>query len=169
MSGEFGKPGIDIGIVTGQGDEMLSFYRDVVGLQVEYTVEIPGGGVMHRLLAGSSIFKIMCPEKAPQVGVRSTAPGEPTTTIPDLVAATNTVRGFRFISIWVEDIGAAYQAAVDAGSPVVYPALDSRPGVRVAVVEDPDGNWIEFVQMMDAQLADNDLHTKHDKLAAGAS
>jgi catechol 2,3-dioxygenase-like lactoylglutathione lyase family enzyme len=169
MGVEFGKPGIDIGIVTGQGDAMLAFYRDVVGLEPEYTVELPGGGVMHRLLAGSSIFKIMCPDVAPKVGVRSTAPSEPTQTIPDLVGETNKVRGFRFITIWVPDIDEAYRKSVDGGAAVVYPSLDARPGVRVAVVEDPDGNWIEFVQMVDLQAAEDDLHMKHDKLASSAS
>jgi catechol 2,3-dioxygenase-like lactoylglutathione lyase family enzyme len=169
MSVEFGKPGIDMGIVTGQGDAMLAFYRDVVGLEPEYSVPLPGGGVMHRLLAGASIFKIMCPDVAPSVGVRTTAPAEPTRTIPDLVGETNKVRGFRFISIWVPDIDDAYRKAEEAGSAVVYPALDARPGVKVAVVEDPDGNWIEFVQMVDLAVADDDLHTKHDKLASSAS
>jgi catechol 2,3-dioxygenase-like lactoylglutathione lyase family enzyme len=110
----------------------------------------------------------MCPEVPPSVGVRTTAPTDPTQTIPDLVAETNKVRGFRFISIWVPDIQEAYRKAEEAGSAVVYPALDARPGVRVAVIEDPDGNWIEFVQMVDLDVAEDDLHMKHDKLAASA-
>jgi hypothetical protein len=35
------------------------------------------------------------------------------------------------------------------------------------VLEDPDGNWIEFVDYTDAAAAKNDLSMKHDRLAEG--
>jgi hypothetical protein len=47
----------------------------------------------------------------------------------------------------------------------VYPPLESRPGVKVVVVEDPDGNWVEFVEMVDLEAAHQDLATKHEDLA----
>jgi predicted enzyme related to lactoylglutathione lyase len=30
---------------------------------------------------------------------------------------------------------------------VAVPPLEIQAGVRIAMVEDPDGNWVEFLQM----------------------
>ena len=35
-------------------------------------------------------------------------------------------------------------AAADVN--VVVPASEIRPGIRIGMVEDPDGNWVEFVE-----------------------
>jgi catechol 2,3-dioxygenase-like lactoylglutathione lyase family enzyme len=165
----FTKASIDLGIVTSDGDRSLAFYRDTLGLTPEFSVPLYDGGVMHRLLCGTSIFKIMAPGVMPQGGITSTAPDEPTTTVEGLVELCVQQRGFRFISIWVADIDAAFAQCVRDGAPVVYPAMESRPGVRVAVVEDPDGNWVEFVEMVDADVARDDLATKHDLRAEAAA
>jgi glyoxylase I family protein len=146
-----------------RGDEMLAFYLDTVGLEPEYSVSLPDGGVMHRLLCGASIFKIICPANKPSEGIRSTAPATPVLTIPDLMDLADLIRGYRFVMIWVDDLEEAFARCEQAKAPVVYPPLDSRPGVRVVIVEDPDGNWIEFVQMVDLELASNDLAYKHGK------
>jgi catechol 2,3-dioxygenase-like lactoylglutathione lyase family enzyme len=165
----FTKASIDLGIVTADGDRALRFYRDTLGLTPEFSVPLYDGGVMHRLLCGTSIFKIMAPGVKPQGGVTSTAPEEPTTEVEGLVELCSQRSGYRFISIWVADLDAAFEQCVRDGAPVVYPALQSRPGVRVAVVEDPDGNWVEFVEMVDLEVARDDLATKHDRLANAAA
>jgi catechol 2,3-dioxygenase-like lactoylglutathione lyase family enzyme len=169
LTERFPKAGVDLGIVTGQGDAMFAFYRDTIGLEPEFSVPLPDGGVMHRLLCGASIFKIMCPANKPTVGITSTAPDVPVETIPGLMDICDTVRGYRFVTIWVDDLDEAFARCEQANAPVVYPPLESRPGVRVVVVEDPDGNWVEFVQMVDLEAAHKDLATKHeDRVAAQA-
>jgi hypothetical protein len=35
---------------------------------------------------------------------------------------------------------------VGADVTVVVPATDLRPGIRIGIVEDPDGNLVEFVE-----------------------
>ena len=30
--------------------------------------------------------------------------------------------------------------------PVIIPVTELRPGIRVAMVADPDGNWVEFLE-----------------------
>jgi catechol 2,3-dioxygenase-like lactoylglutathione lyase family enzyme len=163
VTDRFPKAGVDLGIVTARGDEMLAFYRDTIGLEPEYSVPLPDGGVMHRLLCGASIFKIMCPANKPSEGIRSTAPAEPVATVPDLMDLTDLIRGYRFVTIWVNDLDEAFARCEQAKAPVVYSPLDSRPGVRIFVVEDPDGNWVEFVQMVDLEKANQDLAYKHGK------
>ena len=38
------------------------------------------------------------------------------------------------------------QACEDAGYKVAVKVREARPGVTIGMVEDPDGNWVEFVQ-----------------------
>ena len=44
---------------------------------------------------------------------------------------------------------AAVAACDAAGATIVVPEREVRPGVTIAIVEDPDGNWVEFVKMAD--------------------
>ena len=37
------------------------------------------------------------------------------------------------------------QACADKGHKVVMKERELRPGVKIAMVEDPDGNWVEFL------------------------
>ena len=70
MSNSFTKGGFDLGIVTTNGDEMLRFYRDVVGLEFEATVNMEALGVaaMHRVWANESLLKIVVPTKEVPAG-----------------------------------------------------------------------------------------------------
>ena len=45
-----------------------------------------------------------------------------------------------------------------AGRTIVVPEREIRPGIRIAIVEDPDGNWVEFLQRPD-----------DDRMQSGAS
>ncbi|WP_428119985.1 VOC family protein [Candidatus Poriferisodalis sp.] len=57
------KEGFDLGIVTSNGDEMLAFYRDVLGLEFEATLNMEKVGIaqMHRLWANKSLLKLVVP------------------------------------------------------------------------------------------------------------
>ena len=37
-------------------------------------------------------------------------------------------------------------ACAEAGAPVHIEPVEIRPGVRIAMVGDPDGNWVEFIE-----------------------
>ena len=47
MSNTFTKPGFDLGIVTTNGDAMLAFYRDVIGMTFEATINMEALGVRY--------------------------------------------------------------------------------------------------------------------------
>ena len=38
------------------------------------------------------------------------------------------------------------QQCKDGGYKVTVEPREIRPGVRIAMVEDPDGNWVEFLE-----------------------
>ena len=128
------KAGFDVGLVTTNGDAMLEFYRDVVGLEFEGTMVLEAVGIarMDRLLCNDSTLKLVTP----------------TTEVPDGPGGgISGCTGMRYLTIEVADIGAAVADCVAAGAPVVWPLREIRAGVSIAMVEDPDGNWLEFIQM----------------------
>lgn len=127
------KQAIDLGIVTTNGPAMLAFYRDLLGLDFKGEMAMPGGkGTMHRLLCGDSLIKLVVmpelPAKAAPGGIQGAA-------------------GFRYWTITVSNLDAMAEACTAAGHKLVWPVREIRPGVRIAMVEDPDGNWVEFLQI----------------------
>ena len=134
MSRTIAKPGLDLGIVTNNGDAMLEFYRDVVGLEFEATMKLEAVGIsrMDRLRCNDSVLKLV-----------TTTADVPASTGGGLEGCT----GLRYFTITVDDIAAAVADCEAAGRSIVWPLLEVRPGVTIAMVEDPDGNWVEFIQL----------------------
>lgn len=126
------KNAIDIGIVTNNLEAMLSFYRDTLGLEFEATIDMPGGGVMNRFKVGDSVIKIIETDPKPTT---EAAPG-------GIRGAT----GYRYWTITVGNLEACVQKAADDGAKVIVPAKTIRPGVTIAIITDPDGNWVELLE-----------------------
>jgi glyoxylase I family protein len=125
------KDSVDLGIVTRNRAEMVGFYRDVLGFE-DLGESQSIVGTMHRLVCGTSAIKLVTPAEPPSADA---APG-------GVVGAT----GYRYWTISVPDLAEVLDACEAAGRPVVLPPTVARPGVTVAMVEDPDGNWVEFLQ-----------------------
>lgn len=131
MAVELTKDSIDLGIVCADRDAMVAFYRDVVGLE-DGGEQPMRNGSMHRLQCGSSTIKLVSPGTPPPA---SAAPG-------GIPAAT----GYRYWTISVSNLEEVVAACEAAGRPVAVPITELRPGVTIAIVEDPDGNWVEFLR-----------------------
>ncbi len=132
VANSFTKGGFDLGIVTTNGDEMLEFYRDVIGLEFETTLNMEALGIaaMHRVWANESLLKIVVPTK-------EVAPG----TSGGMMGAS----GMRYFTLSVPNVQSALDACVAADTPIIWDRREVRPGVVVGMVEDPDGNWVEFI------------------------
>ena len=126
------KDSIDLGIVTKEAEKMLAFYRDTLGLAPEGEIPMPGGGTMYRLKCGSSVIKIVVNGKEPAAAA---APG-------GIGGAT----GYRYWTITIDNLEQAVDTCKDAGYQVVVPVTEFRPGVSIAIIEDPDGNWVELLE-----------------------
>lgn len=127
------KNSIDLGIITANGDAMLAFYRDLLGLKVQGEMPMPGGkGTMHRLLCGDSLIKLVV---------------VPAVAAPAVPGGIGGGAGYRYWTITVSNLSEMAAACVAAGHKLVWPEREIRPGVRIAMVEDPDGNWVEFLQV----------------------
>ena len=127
------KAGLDLGIVTNNGDAMLEFYRDVVGLDFEATMALEAVGIarMDRLRCNDSVLKLVTMTSDVPSGVGAGVEG---------------CTGMRYFTLAVDDIAAAVADCEAAGTPIVWPLREIRPGATIAMVEDPDGNWVEFIQ-----------------------
>ena len=127
------KQAIDLGIVTTNGAAMLAFYRDVLGLKLQGEMPMPGGvGLMHRLLCGDSLIKLVVLPAVP-------APAAP--------GGIQGAAGYRYWTITISNLGEMVSACQAAGAKVVMAEREIRPGVRIAIVADPDGNWVEFLAL----------------------
>jgi catechol 2,3-dioxygenase-like lactoylglutathione lyase family enzyme len=127
------SPGIDLGIVVTDLDRSLHFYRNQLGLHHEGSNPVPGVGTMHRLWAAESMIKLIALDEAPTQGV--VAGG--------LRAGAQGLRYFTFSVVELDELMAELAAA---GVPVVRGVTDMGNGVRIAIVEDPDGNHVEFLE-----------------------
>jgi len=132
MTIQLTKDSIDLGIVTRNPDAMLAFYRDTLGFEFQGEMPMPGGGNMLRLMCGTSLIKIVTPGN---LSDQDAAPG-------GIPGAT----GYRYWTISVSDLDVLTEKCSAAGSAVAVPPTDIRPGVRISIVTDPDGNWVEFLQ-----------------------
>lgn len=132
MSLKITKQAIDLGILTRKAEPMLAFYRDTLGLPVEGSMPMPGGGTMHRLKAGDSVIKIIETDPQPKAD--------------GIVGGLRAATGYRYWTIHVSNLTAAVSKAEKAGYKVPVPPKEIRTGVTIAMVEDPDGNWVELLE-----------------------
>ena len=94
---------------------------------------MPGGGTMYRLLCGTSLIKLVALAQTPAAAA---APG-------GIQGGT----GYRYWTISVSNIDAVTAACEREGHRVVIPVHEIRLGTSIAIVEDPDGNWVEFLHV----------------------
>lgn len=133
MDIQFGQRAIDLGIVITDSDAALGFYRDLLGMEHEGDIAMPvgGGGVMHRLRCGDTLVKLV---KFDDVPAERPAPG-------GITGAT----GYRYFTIHARNLDEIMAACSEAGVRIAVPTSEIRPGVRIGMVHDPDGNLVEFV------------------------
>jgi catechol 2,3-dioxygenase-like lactoylglutathione lyase family enzyme len=127
------KDSIDLGIVVRDADSCLVFYRDVLGLAYLGHQPMPGGASMHRLVCGTSQIKLVTFSTPPQAS--------------NPLGGINAASGYRYWTISVPSVADMVAACERAGAPVRVPATEIRPGITIAMVEDPEGNWVEFLEV----------------------
>jgi catechol 2,3-dioxygenase-like lactoylglutathione lyase family enzyme len=137
MLAKLTQPAIDLGIVVRDLSAAVGFYRDLLGFEDEGETPMPGGGRMRRLRCGESLIKLVEPGQPPAAQAPPGGPGGAT--------------GYRYFTICASNLDEIAAACERAGRRVPVPPLALRPGVRILMVEDPDGNWVEFAHYSDDQ------------------
>lgn len=132
MTMKLGKDSIDLGIVVSDGPKALAFYRDTLGFEHVATMPM-AGSTMERLMCGSSLIKIVIPD-----------------TLPEQRPAGGGIQGafgYRYWTITVTNLDELLAKIVANGYTVTVPRRNIRPGVDIAIVEDPEGNLVEFIEL----------------------
>jgi catechol 2,3-dioxygenase-like lactoylglutathione lyase family enzyme len=132
MGVELSKDSIDLGIVVQDGEAALRFYRDTLGFEHVGDMPMGGGGTMHRLMCGASLIKVIEYEEE-----------RPAKAAPGGIAAAT---GYRYWTISVSNLDQLVESCEAAGYKVAVAPREIRPGVRISMVEDPDGNWVELLE-----------------------
>ena len=129
---ELARDDLDVGLIAYHADEMLRFYNEVLALPSAGINPIPGIGVMHRFAIGTQVLKVTVTDERPAAPTVTEFPWQ--------------AGGMRYWTIHVVDLDAVLAGLAAHGVTSVTGAVEPRPGVRYAIVMDPDGNGIEFVQ-----------------------
>jgi catechol 2,3-dioxygenase-like lactoylglutathione lyase family enzyme len=123
------KDALDLGVLVGDISASLHFYRDILGLQFIETIPVRFG-TLHRLRFGKSDFKLVEPANIPPRGP----------------AGLEYQLGFRYVTFVVNNLSELCQELREKGIEFTAPEREIRPGTRIAMVQDPDGNIVEFVE-----------------------
>ena len=120
--------------LTTNGEEMPRFYRDVLGFEHEGDVSMEHVGI--------KVMQIACGSDQPhQAGYsRGAARGQPAP------GGIPTSTGYRYWTMTINNLDEALAAMAAAGGAVVWPRREVRQGVFIGMIEDPEGNWVEFIQ-----------------------
>jgi predicted enzyme related to lactoylglutathione lyase len=120
----------DIGLVSTSPD-LIGFYAAALG-GTPLEPRVFDWTTIHRLDLGPVVLKVMVPVAAP-------APAPAAEHFSD-------VTGLRYLTFWVDDLDDLVARWTAAGGTVTIPVGDLRPGVRFALLADPDGNAVEALE-----------------------
>jgi len=123
------KNSLDIGVIVSDIKASLNFYQNLLGLEFVGTMPL-WFGTMHRLRFGESDFKLI----------------EPKTVPPGGASGMEKQLGFRYVTFVIENLSQLCDDLKKNGIEFTVPEREIRPGVRIAMVKDPDGNIVEFVE-----------------------
>ena len=124
------KDSLDLGVVVGDIQASLAFYRDTLGLPYVGSNAV-GFGTLHRLRFGTSDFKLIDPAGPAPAGPKG------------LTACL----GLRYVTFVITNLDEVCEKLAALGTTFEIEPVEIRPGVRIAMVHDPDGNVVEFVQL----------------------
>jgi len=123
------KSCLDLGLVVGDIQASLTFYRDRLGLA--YVGSNPVWfGTLHRLRFGESDFKLI----------------DPTTPPPAGAIGLEAALGLRYVTFVISNLEEVCDRLKKDGTAFEKEPFEIRPGTKIAMVRDPDGNVVEFVQ-----------------------
>ena len=123
------KDSLDVGVLVGDINKSLEFYHEWLGLPLigERTVWY---GVIHRLRYGHSDFKLVAPNEKLEKGA----------------IGLERQLGYRYVTFEVQNLSEICAMLKQKGVTFCVEEREPMPGVRFAMVEDPDGNTVEFLQ-----------------------
>ena len=143
---------IDLGTVVSDLERSAKWYTEVLGMKELAPMSVPGDfaakiGLSNKLPFKVRVFALGEGEKATKLKLMEfkTAPGA-------RVDQTflHSSYGFRYLTLFVTDIDASIAKAAAAGAKPIADGVVALPegfpeGIYIAVLRDPDGNFVELV------------------------
>ncbi len=143
---------IDLGTVVSDLDRSAKWYTEALGLKEVESMSVPGDfagriGLSNKLPFKVRVFVIGEGDKATKLKLMQfpTAPGA-------RVDQTfiHSSYGFRYLTLFVKDIDASVEQAAKHGAKPIGDGVVGLPegfpaGIFIAVLRDPDGNFVELV------------------------
>lgn len=125
------SPGVEVGLVTTNRDEMVAFYEGFLELEPQGEIEFPGGSQRRYSLGGSVVKLVTYDSPPPQ---------------PAAAGGGRAQAGIRYFTVGVKNLRGVAEAFAASGYDVVEPLTEFAPvpGMGWMFVADPDGNWIEL-------------------------
>jgi catechol 2,3-dioxygenase-like lactoylglutathione lyase family enzyme len=119
------KNSLDMGVIVSDIKASLNFYQTILGLEFVGTTPL-WFGTMHRLRFGTSDFKLIDPKVIPPPGT----------------LGLEKQLGFRYVTFVIGNLSELCADLAKRGIEFTAPEKELRPGVRIAMVKDPDGNIV---------------------------
>lgn len=123
------KDSVDVLIFVSDIRKSLDFYQGILGLEKTEEVQTPFGTV-HRLRFGSSLVKLMDPKPVPPAGP----------------IGLEKQLGIRCVSFVIRNLSSVCTVLQEQRVEFTVPETQVLSNLRIAMVKDPDGNIIEFVE-----------------------
>jgi catechol 2,3-dioxygenase-like lactoylglutathione lyase family enzyme len=138
---------LEIGFCTRDLASAMRFWQGTLGLEEVSRIATSAAAAI-RSGIGTADYTVVRLQLPTGERVKIFAPSTPAA-----AAAVNTTPlsrvGFAFLTLIVEDLDQVLGMLTAAGFAARQPASELRPGVHVALVDDPDGNVVELVQYSD--------------------
>lgn len=138
------------------GDEAIDFYQRAFGAEVMYRSPMPGGnGVFAQLRVGESVVQVA--SESPQ------KPCEGGPVSPQTLGGTCVA-----IEMYVDDVDAAFDRAVEAGGAPTMRPVDTFFGDRYSWVTDPYGHLWALATAKETVTPDEIQRRIDEMMAVGA-
>jgi catechol 2,3-dioxygenase-like lactoylglutathione lyase family enzyme len=124
------KDSLDVGLIVSDIDKSRNFYETLLGLKFQGTMDLPFG-TMFRFLFGTSQVKLILPKRTPP---------------PAGAIGLERQLGFRYITFYVKNLTELCTDLRAKGVEFTVAEREIVPGRKIAMIKDPDGNIVEFVQ-----------------------
>ena len=117
---------------------MMDFYTDILGLTHFRDVPFSGG----TLFDGGTVKMFVLGD----AGIKLLSFDEPLRLANPPGGLGGGATGLRYLTVEVDSVAATVDRCAAAGCSIPMPLFEFEEGAPVAVVEDPEGNWVELIQ-----------------------
>ncbi len=137
---DLARPVLDVGLVVRDMDAALAFYRDKLGMTPSRKIPMDeetarragiaqGAFDIQYMLIGEVNLKLVHFKDAPPAGA----------------FGADAQAGFRYVTLWVKDIAAAYEEWGAKGVEFLSEPIRRTPEIQMVFLKDPEGNMIELL------------------------